>query len=132
MTWATRADLESRYGATAIADLITGGASVTDALTDAQAEAASYISAAVELPFTAVPDSVKRIVCTIARYNLWRRDLGEDHPVYIAYKDAVKELQAIATGAVRLVADVAPTISPAATPGSRLSVFTTATLDMMP
>ena len=132
MAWATRTDLESRYGATAIADLITGGASVTDALADAQAEAESYVSAAVELPFTSVPESVKRIVCTIARYNLWRRDLSEDHPVYIAYKDAVRELRGIATGEIKLVATVAPTISAAATPGSRVSVFTDATLELMP
>lgn len=132
MAWATRTDLESRYGATAIADLITGGASVTDALADAQAEAESYVSAAVELPFTSAPESVKRIVCTIARYNLWRRDLSEDHPVYIAYKDAVRELRGIATGEIKLVATVAPTISAAATPGSRVSVFTDATLELMP
>lgn len=132
MAWATRANLESRFGATAIADLETGGASVSNALSDAQSEAEGYISAAVELPFEAVPDSVVRIVCAIARYNLWRRDLQEDHPAYIAYKDALKELQGIATGAIKLYATTAPTISAAATPGSRLSVFADATMDLMP
>lgn len=132
MAWATQADLDNRYGATAIADLVTGGASVSEALADAEAEAESYVSVAVALPFTSVPDSIKRIVCTIARYNLWRRDLSEDHPVYIAYKDAVRELRSIASGEIRLVADVAPTISPAATPGTRVSVFTSSVLEMMP
>lgn len=132
MAWATQADLNNRYGSTVIADLVTGGASVSEALADAEAEAESYVSVAVELPFTSVPDSIKRIVCTIARYNLWRRDLGEDHPVYIAYKDALRELRAISVGEVRLVADVAPTISPAATPGTRVNVFTSTVLELMP
>lgn len=133
MAWATRANLESRFGTTAIADLETGGASVSNALSDAQSEAEGYISAAVELPFVTVPDSVVRIVCTIARYNLWRRDLQDDHPAYIAYKDVVKELQGIATGAIKLFNETTtPTVSVGATPGSRVSVFTADTLDLMP
>lgn len=132
MAWATRANLESRYGATAISDLETGGASVAYALSDAQSEAEGYISAAVELPFVTVPDSVVRIVCTIARYNLWRRDLQDDHPAYIAYKDAIKELQGISNGAIKLFNETtAPTISPGATPGSRVSVFTDDVMELM-
>jgi len=132
MAWATRANLESRFGTTAIADLETGGASVSYALSDAQAEAEGYISAAVELPFVTVPDSVVRIVCTIARYNMWRRDLQDDHPAYIAYKDVVKELQGIANGSIKLFNETtAPTINPGATPSSRVSVFTDDVMELM-
>ena len=102
MAWASRSDLEARFGAAAIADLESGGAGVSDALADAESEAAGYIGRAVEFPMIAVPDTVRRIVCTIARYNLWRRDLHEDHPAYIAYKDAIKELEAIASGRIAL------------------------------
>lgn len=102
MAWATQADLEARYGADAIADLVLGGASVADALADAEAEAAGWVGRVATLPLSSVPDALKRIVCTIARYNLWRRDLAEDHPVYIAYRDARKELEAIAAGRIAL------------------------------
>lgn len=105
MAWATQADLEARYGADAIADLVSGGAVVADALADAEAEAAGWIGRVAELPLATVPDTVKRIVCTLARYNLWRRDLPEDHPVYLAYRDARKELEAIAAGRMSLPID---------------------------
>jgi phage gp36-like protein len=100
--WATQADLEARYGAPAIADLVLGGAIVADAIADAEAEAGGWIGRVATLPLTVVPDTLKRIVCTIARYNLWRRDLPEDHPVYIAYRDSRRELEAIAAGRIAL------------------------------
>jgi phage gp36-like protein len=102
MAWATRSDLESRYSVSAIADLEAGGANVTDALADAEAEAAAYVGKAVSLPLSVIPDTVKRLVCQLARYNLWRRDLPEEHPVYLSYRDAVKELRDIADGKIVL------------------------------
>ncbi len=102
MAWATRSDLQTRFSVEAINELEDQGALVTDALADAEAEAAGYIGKAVSLPLADVPDTVKRIVCLIARYNLWQRQLPEDHPVYLAYRDAVKELRDIAEGRVAL------------------------------
>jgi len=126
MAWASRSDLESRFGSAAIADFEAGGASVADALSDAEAEAAGYIGRAVDLPLPIVPDTVRRIVCTLARYNLWRRDLHEDHPAYLAYKDALKELDAIASGRIvlPLSGGTAETSAPCAVAVSSVRIFT--------
>lgn len=102
MAWADRIDLESRFSLEAISQLEEGGAVVADALADAEAEAAGYVGKAVSLPLVTVPDTLKRLVCQIARYNLWRRDLADDHPVYLSYRDAIRELRDIADGKISL------------------------------
>lgn len=102
MAWADRIDLESRFSLEAISQLEEGGAVVADALADAEAEAAGYVGKAVALPLVTVPDTLKRLVCQIARYNLWRRDLADDHPVYLSYRDAIRELRDIADGKISL------------------------------
>lgn len=130
--WADRADLGARFGYDLIASLETGGAIVADALADAQAEAEGWVAGAAALPFAVVPASLKRIVCLIARYNLWRRELTEDHPAYIAYLGALRELRAIAAGEIRFATDPAPEPAAGATPPTRVSVFTDATLAQMP
>lgn len=130
MTWATRADLESRFSVAAIAEMEDGGADVAEALTDAEAEAAGYVGKAVSLPLTSVPDTLKRMVCMIARYNLWRRDVAEDHPVYIAYRDTLKALRDIAEGRVSLPIDGGAgevTVNGTFAVKTRAQVFTDAT-----
>lgn len=102
MAWADRIDLESRFSLEAISQLEEGGAVVADAIADAEAEAAGYVGKAVSLPLVTVPDTLKRLVCQIARYNLWRRDLADDHPVYLSYRDAIRELRDIADGKISL------------------------------
>ena len=134
MAWANRADLEFRFSEQSIAELEEGGAVVRSALADAEAEAAGYIGRAVSLPLAIVPDTVKRLVCVIARYNLWQRHLPEDHPVYLAYRDAVRELRDIADGRVAL--PIAGGTSEATTDGayvvkSRQQAFTPDALGRM-
>lgn len=134
MAWANRADLEFRFSEQSIAELEEGGAVVRSALADAEAEAAGYIGRAVSLPLAIVPDTVKRLVCVIARYNLWQRQLPEDHPVYLAYRDAVRELRDIADGRVAL--PIAGGTAEASTDGiyvvkSRQQAFTADTLGRM-
>lgn len=102
MSYLTRADLEARFGATFIGDLESGGAGVDDAIADAEAEVDTYLASRYALPLAAVPDSLARIAAQIARYNLWRRDVAADHPAYIAYKDALKDLVNIGNGTVNL------------------------------
>lgn len=73
------------------------------ALLDAEAEVMGYVRIATPAPLPdPAPDNLKRLVFIAARYNLWRREVAEDHPVYLAYRDAVKELRAIAGGEVSL------------------------------
>ena len=102
MTYLTRANLEARFGATLIADLETGGAVVADAIADASAEVDTYLAGRYTLPLASVPDAITRIASQIARYNLWRRDVGSDHPAYVAYRDALKDLAKIADGSMNL------------------------------
>lgn len=107
MSYLTRANLESRFGATLISDLESGGASVSDAISDACAEVDTYLASRYTLPLAVVPDAIARIAASIARYNLWRRDVGADHPAYVAYRDALRDCRAISSGEMLLGLDAA-------------------------
>lgn len=103
-------ELRQRLGADDVArladrDALPGeeSAVLAAALADAEAEVLGYVCMVTPLP---VPDPapavLKRLCATLAHYNLHRRNLKEDHPVYIGWRDAVRELQAIAKGLVAL------------------------------
>lgn len=106
----THDELKQRLGAEDVARLADrhelGGnptAVVAAALDDAQAEVLSYVGMVVPLPIPdPAPAVLKRLCATLALYNLHRRNIKEDHPAYMAYRDAVRELQAIAKGQVVL------------------------------
>lgn len=107
----TRAELEQRMSGTdleQLADLEGIGSETTGmidaALADAESEALGYVRSAVNpalLPDPA-PELLKRLVCDVARYNLFQRYLSETHPVMIAYRQAVGTLRDIATGKLSL------------------------------
>ena len=109
----TRAELETRLGAETVLQLtdlenlgVTNAARVDAALADAEAEVMGYVRAATTAPIPdPAPDALKRLTAIVAHYNLWRRQCTEDNPVYIAYRDAVRELRDIATGKVALFPD---------------------------
>ena len=72
MTYATRTDLEARYGAEEIAQresMLPFGA-VDRALADADAEIDSYVSSRYTVPLSPVPQVIPRLACAIARYHL--------------------------------------------------------------
>jgi phage gp36-like protein len=106
----TQAELEARCGADDIARLADydadGGEQATaiaTALADAEAEVLGHIAIVASLPLPEpAPEILKRIAAAVARYNLHRRNIGEDHPAYLAYSQAVRELQAIAAGRIAL------------------------------
>lgn len=109
MAYLTQAELEARFGSEVILQLSDhGGAGVPDpttiaaAISDADAEINGYVGTRYTLPLASVPDSVKGYCAAIARYNLWRRNVAAEHPAYIAYRDALKALQAIAAGEIVL------------------------------
>jgi phage gp36-like protein len=106
----TRTELETRLGVETVKQLtdlenlgVANAARVDAALADAEAEVMGYVRAATSeaIPDPA-PDTLKRLVAIVAHYNLWQRQCKEDSPVYIAYRDAVRELRDIATGKVVL------------------------------
>ena len=109
MAYLTQTELEDRIGPDTVLQLadrdhdgVADAAAIAAAIADADAEINSYVAPRYALPLTDVPDIVKRLSAMIARYNLWRRDLPEDHPAYVAYRDALKTLQQIAGGTVSL------------------------------
>lgn len=132
MAWLTRTHLEDRFGVDFVAQLETDGADVAPSLSDAEAEVDSYLARVAVLPLAVVPDNLIRLAATIARYNLRRRDVAEDHPAYIAYRAALKELAAMAAGEISIglpVGDVATGSSFAVR--SRPAAFSETTLGKM-
>lgn len=95
--YATRQDLESRFGAAEIANLEsmqTNPDAVNEALQDASEEIDSYVAVAYELPLPLIPSTLKRVACNIARYRLYFQQPTEE--VEKRYESEVKYLQRIA------------------------------------
>lgn len=138
MTWLVIQDLEARFGAEAISQLESGGADVSVALADAEAECESWLAKVITLPITTAGPALLRIACDIARYNLWRRQLDDTHPVYIAYRRAVSDLEDAARGMMALAGLVGTETSTSTNAGSSFvavstsdRAFTDARLDLM-
>ncbi|RMD93354.1 MAG: DUF1320 domain-containing protein [Alphaproteobacteria bacterium] len=142
MSIITRADLEQRFGADEVLRLVDRNgyglddtAAVTAAIEDAEAEVIARIGPAVSgsIPDPA-PALLKQVASAVARYNLARRDVDRDHPIYIAYRDAVETMAQIASGDVELVdASGEAVASPALAAYAPSHVFTDDALeDMLP
>jgi phage gp36-like protein len=115
MQYATADNMSARYGEREMIqltdpDLIAVNLpKVALKLADAQAFADGFIARVYRLPLQgcakpvvtpgvieyACPPQLTRIVCDVARYYLYD-DLAPEHEVYLRYKAAEKELQAIA------------------------------------
>lgn len=102
MTYATRDDLEKRYGADEIAQresaLVAG--SVDQFLVDADSMINGYLVGRYSLPLTIVPPVLPQMACQIARYNL----LGDSATERARndYKDAIAWLKDVQSGRVLL------------------------------
>lgn len=109
MSYATRQDLEDRYGATELAQretMLPNGA-VERALADADAVIDGYLAGRYAVPLTPVPDNLPRVACQLARYGLL--GAAADERARHDYEDAVAWLKDVAAGRVIL-----PTVTPAA------------------
>lgn len=116
MTYATRSDLEDRYGADELVQresMLPAGA-VARALLDADAEVNGYVAGAYGVPLTPVPANIVRIAAAIARYRL----LGDatTDQARADYEDAIRFLRDVQAGRATLM-DAAPIAgnTPAAT-----------------
>ena len=118
MTYATQADLETRFGSDELAqitDRINGSvidaSVVARAIADAEAEIDGYLAARYQLPLASVPAVLGRLTCDMARYYLYADRFTES--VRKRYEDAVRLLKAMASGDVKLDAAVvlAPSVS---------------------
>lgn len=142
--YATRQDLEARFGFSEIANLEamqTSVSSIADALQDAAEEIDSYIAVKYQLPLPNVPSTLKRVACNIARYRLYFQQPTEE--VENRYKAEIDFLKRIADGKAVLnilnesnqVTEEKPVNAPSTMPiGTTYKggVFGDATLDMMP
>jgi phage gp36-like protein len=121
MNYASVQDMVDRFGElemiqlTAGADAVAVGAEKAErALADAQAFADGFVGRVYRLPLAGcakpaptpenpaavqavVPPQLVRATCDVARYYLWD-DVAPEHEVYLRFKAAERELQAIADG----------------------------------
>ena len=102
MAYATRIDLEQRYGADEIAqreEALPAGA-IDRALADAEALIDGYVGGRYSVPLSPVPSNLPQVACAIARYNF----LGEaaTERARDDYKDAIGWLKDVQAGRVLL------------------------------
>lgn len=142
--YATRVDLEKRFGADEIANLEamqTIQGALEEALQDATEEIDSYVAVAYTLPLPEIPSTLKRVACNIARYRLYFQQPTEEitnrYEAEVSYLKRIADKKAVLpikneqdqpTGEL-------PLQSPATMPiGTTYKggVFGDAVLDMMP
>ena len=142
--YASRADLESRFGEAEIANLEVMQSTpnaIDEALQDATEEIDSYVAVKYQLPLPSVPSTLKRVACNIARYRLYFQQPTEE--IENRYKAEIDYLKRVADGKAILnildpqnqVSEEKPVQSPATMPiGTTYKggVFGDAVLDMMP
>ena len=102
MSYATRTDLEERYGADELVqrESVLPAGAVDRALADADVEIDSYLATRYTVPLSPVPGNAVRIAAAIARYRL----LG-DAVTEIArkdYEDSRAWLKDVAAGRVQI------------------------------
>lgn len=123
LAYATAADLVGRFGMQELVELtdvermgVMDAARVQTKLDDAQAFVDGYLGQVYALPLrgcllpvtapgtapaVAAPPVLTRLVCDLTRYYL-HADLAPEHEVYVRFKAAVKELEALAAGKTQL------------------------------
>lgn len=121
MTYATQADLETRFKNQELIELTdeagTGeidAAAVAVALGDADAEINGYLAGRYTLPLTQISPELVRLACDITRYKLY--DAQASELVKARYDDAIAKLRDVARGVASLGIDQAS--QPVASAGS--------------
>lgn len=112
MTYATQADLETRFKNQELIELtdeanlgVIDAAAVAVALADADAEINSYLAGRYSLPLTQTSPELVRLACDITRYKLY--DARATELVKARYDDAIAKLRDVAKGVASLGIDQA-------------------------
>jgi phage gp36-like protein len=85
---------------------------VDEAIASADAEVDAYCGGRYSVPFSTVPEIVKKISVDIAVYNLYSRRLEEAPDVRKErYRSAIRQLEGVAKGNISLGVDPAPSAS---------------------
>lgn len=124
MAYTSKAEMMDRFGEGELINLTDRASppigiiddNVLDrALADADAEIDGYLQARYSLPLAGTPRSLGLLAAEIARYRLYD-DHAPDH-IVDRYKSAVRSLEQIAKGVIKLGLDAAQAATPAtATP----------------
>lgn len=104
--YAERNDMVLRFGEREIKQLeasiqAENSMSVDATLQDASEEVDGYIAVRYSLPLTETPQNLKRLVCDIARYKLWKSRASDE--VRQRYEDAIAFLKLIANNKASLL-----------------------------
>ena len=119
MAYSTKTDIEKMIPADDVTSLTddegTGvqvASRVSEAIAQAHAEIDSYCGGRYSVPFSTVPDIVKKCSVDIAIYNLYSRRV-ETVPETRSerYKNAIRQLEGIAKGIISIGEDPEPTAS---------------------
>lgn len=78
---------------------------LTAARDDAEQLIDGYLRARYPLPLAPVPPVLRKLARAITRYELHRYRIDREHPIAVAYRDAVRLLEQISKGTVTLGAD---------------------------
>lgn len=106
MGYANRNDMVLRFGEREIMQLeaniqAENSMSVDATLQDACEEVDGYIGVRYSLPIAETPQNLKRLVCDIARYRLWKSRASEE--VRQRYEDAIAFLKRVADNKASLL-----------------------------
>ena len=119
MAYCTKTDIEKMLPSADVTDFTddegTGAqvsTRVSEAIAQADAEIDSYCGGRYSVPFSSVPDIVKKCSVDIAIYNLYSRRV-ETIPETRSerYKNAIRQLEGIAKGIISIGEDPEPTAS---------------------
>lgn len=106
MSYATRANLEQRYGVDELEqrESVLPAGAIGQALTDADAFIDGYLANRYSLPLSSMPPNLPQIACAIARYTYLGDSVTER--ARSDYEDAVGWLKDVSAGRVKLQSNV--------------------------
>ncbi len=100
MAYSVQTDLNKRFGASEIAQLIAQGHNIDVVIADADAKIDSFLRGLYTVPIVTPPSEIVQVSCDIARYFLYDNAASEE--VRLRYEDAIKWLTMISKGIVSL------------------------------
>ncbi|WP_316154721.1 gp436 family protein [Cupriavidus sp. BIC8F] len=109
MAYATQNDMTARFGSGELIELtdragvgVIDAAVLAGALDDASAEIDSYLAGRYAVPLAQAPRFLAGLCCDIARYRLCGSDTRLTEAINERYRNAIRFLEKVASGAVSI------------------------------